>query len=371
MRSSTASIDESCATRDAKTPNYTRSRGDEEQDTNWTMVGTLNSVIANTRVNVLKFSYTHEDVFFGNPGYFQKGDQAALGSLLVLPGNIAVSADYVHASHRDLYMLQDINPGIRSSTVRTATVTRIFPTSQFAAAVLELVNAGTFDYNGLQTSVQKRFSNNYQFRLSYTFSRSRGTVNAPGATDQITWATVDPVTKITDLHMDQREALGDQDRPHILSVNGSIIVPHTGGLNLSGVWQYNSGTPFSIINSTTDANRNGQLTDDLAPAGTYSGAAGNPNAITVDNKGGFNGARGPDFSILSMRTAYRFKLPGGGNRRVMAYVDIFNLTNRANFNSPATNGAADIRDAANFLIVRSIRNGGPSRTAQFNVRYDF
>jgi len=335
------------------------------------MVGTLNSVIANTRVNVLKFSYTHEDVFFGNPGYFQKGDQAALGSLLVLPGNIAVSADYVHASHRDLYMLQDINPGIRSSTVRTATVTRIFPTSQFAAAVLELVNAGTFDYNGLQTRVQKRFSNNYQFRLSYTFSLGRGTVNAPGATDQITWATVDPVTKITDLHMDQREALGDQDRPHILSVNGSIIVPHTGGLNLSGVWQYNSGTPFSIINSTTDANRNGQLTDDLAPAGTYSGAAGNPNAITVDNKGGFNGARGPDFSILSMRTAYRFKLPGGGNRRVMAYVDIFNLTNRANFNSPATNGAADIRDAANFLIVRSIRNGGPSRTAQFNVRYDF
>ncbi|PYQ77659.1 MAG: hypothetical protein DMG01_14170, partial [Acidobacteria bacterium] len=68
---------------------------------------------------------------------------------------------------------------------------------------------------------------------------------------------------------------------------------------------------------------------------------------------------------------YRFKLPGGGNRRVMAYVDIFNLTNRANFNNPATNGAADIRDAANFLIVRSIRNGGPSRTAQVNVRYDF
>jgi len=24
-----------------------------------------------------------------------------------------------------------------------------------------------------------------------------------------------------------------------------------------------------------------------------------------------------------------------------------------------------------FLILRSIRNGGPSRTAQFNLRYDF
>ena len=58
--------------------NFTRARAEEEQDTDWTVVGTLNSVIANTRVNTLKLSYTHEDVFFGNPGYFETDDQAAL-----------------------------------------------------------------------------------------------------------------------------------------------------------------------------------------------------------------------------------------------------------------------------------------------------
>src|SRR6185295_9148328 len=63
--------------------NYTLRRAEEEQDKDWTIVGTLNSVIANTRVNTLKFSYTHEDVFFGNPGYFEKGDQTSLGPLLV------------------------------------------------------------------------------------------------------------------------------------------------------------------------------------------------------------------------------------------------------------------------------------------------
>ena len=63
--------------------NYTLRRAEEEQDTDWTIVGTLNSVIANTRVNTLKLSYTHEDVFFGNPGYFETDDQAALGPLLV------------------------------------------------------------------------------------------------------------------------------------------------------------------------------------------------------------------------------------------------------------------------------------------------
>src|SRR5919106_2708553 len=63
--------------------NYTRSRAEEEQDVDWTIVGTFNSVIANTKVNTIKVSYTHEDVFFGNPGYFETGDQAALKPLLV------------------------------------------------------------------------------------------------------------------------------------------------------------------------------------------------------------------------------------------------------------------------------------------------
>src|SRR4030095_12364650 len=64
-------------------PFYARKRAEEEQDADWTVVGTLNSVLANSRVNVLKVSYTHEDVFFGNPGYFDKGDQISLEPLLV------------------------------------------------------------------------------------------------------------------------------------------------------------------------------------------------------------------------------------------------------------------------------------------------
>ena len=62
---------------------YTLKRAEEEQDADWTVVGTLNSVLANSRVNVLKVSYTHEDVFFGNPGYFDTGNQVSLQPLLV------------------------------------------------------------------------------------------------------------------------------------------------------------------------------------------------------------------------------------------------------------------------------------------------
>jgi hypothetical protein len=296
--------------------------------------------------------------------------QASIGFEKSLRGNIAVSADYIHAEYRDLYMREDLNLGLRDTTARTATLRRF--DSRFPAAVLELVNAGYADYNALQTSIHKRFSNHYQFRVSYTRSRTDGVVGAAGATDTILSQTVDPVTRATSLNLDQRFALSDQDRPHILSTGGSVDVPHTGGLQLSGGWQYQSGTPFTLTDSTTDPNRNGFFEEPL-PAGTYS-AIGNPkNGITVENNGRVNGTRGPAFSLLNMRAGYRFRLPG--NRALQAHVDVFNVTDHANFNNPTDTAggvtSSDRRDTARFLVLRSIRGGGPSRTAQFNLRYSF
>ena len=143
-------------------------------------------------------------------------------------------------------------------------------------------------------------------------------------------------------------------------------MPHTKGLNLSGVWQYNSGTPFTITDSNTDPNRNGVFEEPLA-AGTYSGAATNVNAITVENTAAST-ARAAQ--LLARQHPRAVPVQAAREAATAAsgrYVDIFNVTNRANFNNPT----ADRRDAATFLILRSIRNGGPSRTAQFNVRYDF
>lgn len=296
--------------------------------------------------------------------------QASIGIEKSFFANIAVSADYIHSEYRDLYMREDLNPGLRDSTSRTATLRRIDP--RFTAAVLKLSNNGYANYNALQASVNKRFSNRHQFRLSYTVSKADGIVGAAGATDTINTITVDPVTRAVALNLDDLFALSDQDRPHNLSLSGSVEVPRTKGLVVSGAWQYQSGTPFTLTDSSTDPNRNGIFEEPL-PAGTYSGPASNPNSITVDYKGGFNGARGPSFSLLNMRAGYRFRMPG--NRSLQAHVDVFNVTNHANFNNPtATSGgvtSSDRRDAATFLVLRSIRGGGPTRTAQFNLRYVF
>jgi hypothetical protein len=302
-------------------------------------------------------------VNFDNPDrHLPYSYQASIGFEKQLPGSIAVSADFVHLNMRDLQLRQDLNQGLRANTGRTAALTRFDP--NFSGAVLQLVNLGSADYNGLQTSMMKRFSHGYQFRVSYTFSKATGNLASPGALETITTATIDPVTRATSLNLQDAEGLTSQDRPHLLSMNGSMLVPKTGGMQLSGVVQYNSGTPFTLTDSSTDPNRNGTFEEPL-PAGTYGGAAGNADAITVENAGGIRGARGPAYFLINMRGGYRFKLPGG--RELQAHVDIFNVTNHANFNNP--NG--DRRDAATFLLVRSILNGGPTRTAQFNLKYSF
>jgi len=268
---------------------------------------------------------------------------------------MAVSADYIRNDLKELYLRRDLNPGVRATTARTSAVTRV-DAANFTASVLEITNLGWANSDSLQMSLVKRQSRGHQYRISYTLSRTYGNVSAPGTVDTISTQILD------DLNLEDGEARTSQDRPHVLSINGSVEVPKTRGLVISGGLQYQSGTPFTLTDSSTDPNRNGGFEEPLA-AGTYSGAASNSEAITVDYDGGFRGARGPDQFLLNVRAGYRIRLPG--SRFLQAYVDVFNVTDRVNFNTP--NG--DRRDTATFLIRRSAT--APTRTAQFNVKYSF
>jgi hypothetical protein len=266
---------------------------------------------------------------------------------------MAASVDYIRNDLKDLYIRQDLNPGTRATTARTAAVTRPDTT---LASVQEITNLGWANSNSLQFSLIKRYSRGYQYRASYTLSNTFGNVPSPGAIDTLS-------TQVGfDNLLEDGEARTTQDRPHVLSLSGAAEIPKTGGLQLSGSFQYQSGTPFTLTDSNTDPNRNGQFEEPL-PAGSYSGPAGNSDSITVENIAGFRGARGPDQMLMSLRGRYSFKL--GGGRSLQAWVDVFNVTNRANFVNP--NG--DRRDTATFLILRSVNS--PTRTAQLNFRFVF
>jgi hypothetical protein len=314
----------------------------------------VNRTLLNDRFPAGSRQKNSGDVFLDNPDRkLPFSRQATIGYEKQLAGNIALSADYVHLNMRDLYMRKDLNPGLRATPSRTVPINRINPA--FTARVLEVINDGWADYDALQISINKRFSHGYQYRLAYTRGKGFGNTASPGNIETISTQVLDQ------LNLEQGEARTGEDRPHILSVGGSVEVPKTRGLIVSTGVSYQSGTPFTLTNSSSDPDRNGSFQEPL-PAGTYSGPASDPDAFTVENIDGFRGARGPDSFLMNLRLGYRIKMPH--SKTLQVHFDLFNVTNRVNFSTP--NG--DRRDAT-FLILR--QTVAPTRTAQFNVKYTF
>ena len=284
--------------------------------------------------------------------------QYSIGYSTQLGSTLAVGVDYIRSEQRKQFVLFDLNPALRATNLATGAVTRTNPlvgaVNEFASRVDTLVNEGSVDYDSLQFSGTKRFSQGYTARVSYAYSKARGDTTAGSE-------SASNSQYLADLRLDQEWGPTSVDRPHILSMSGSWDVPKTGGLKLSGMFQARSGTPFTLLNTTFDADQNGSTANEYLAPGTYSGTGA--NAVTVDYAGGRNGARSPNYVTLDIRGGYRFALPGG--RTLDAHLDVFNLTDHVNFATPS----GDARIASTFLKLTSTI--GATRTAQFNLRYGF
>jgi hypothetical protein len=153
----------------------------------------------------------------------------------------------------------------------------------------------------------------------------------------------------------------------VLSTDARAEIPKSHGANLSTTIRYMSGAPFTVINSAVDVNRNGELVDPV-PAGTYSGSA--PNAMqNVEFDGKRNGARGPDYFQADLRAGWHFVMQQ--QRTLEVFLDIYNITNRANFDLPIA-ANRDLRTPTTFLVLTGLYGGGGfPRQAQLGVRFAF
>jgi hypothetical protein len=293
-------------------------------------------------------------VFLDNPDRKSAyARQYTVGYERQLFGDMAVTVDFVRSENLDQLYRKNLNPPTRTSTGRTAPVTR--PNPEFAQNVWQPVNVGQYTYNALQLQLNKRFSRGYSYRVSYTRSQARGNHNG-------VVAGIIPTQVGDDLNLDANVGPTNNDRPHILSINGTVEVPGVRALTVSPLLRYMSGQPFSVVSSSFDLNRNGRTDDEYLPAGALSGTGRNP--LTVDNAGGRNGARGQDFFALDVRMSYALPLQGASRLQLVG--EIFNLTDRANF----TNPGGDQR-LSSFLDQRNLRQGNTSRKGQISVRYSF
>ena len=310
-------------------------------------------------------------VIFDTPDRTQPwAHQATVGYSRELTPTLAVQADYIRMRNRDLFLARNLYPAVRVDTTRTGRLTRVdafgvLGGEQYNQQVYVMENTGESQYDALNVSLEKRYANNWSGRISYSLSKAEGTAYAQADRNLYQF--------LTDLNLDDMWGPSPADRRHILSISGRTEIPKTSGVIVSSTLRYMSGSPFTIMDSAIDADRNGELFDFL-PAGTYSGTAVNAMQ-NLENKGGFNGAVGPDYFQIDVRAGWRRRTVGA--QALEVFLDIFNITNRTNWDNPTnvTQGSfmgADRRLNATFLQLRNLRGGsGFPRQAAFGMRYVF
>lgn len=289
--------------------------------------------------------------------------QVTIGYERQLAAQMALNVDYIRSWNRAQLITFDLNPGLRVNTSRTGAIVYTdlrnlagqLGIAPFGNPVLTRTNAGSSQFDGLSLQLEKRFSNHWAARVSYQAGYARGNAEA----HQL---FTNEFQLLDDPRLDLNYGPLDNDRRHNFVVNGRVEVPKTGGLMVSGVYRFMSGRSMTILDTSSDPDRNGKLFGPL-PAGRYCGQG--QNAICVDNKGGRNGAKGPDFHQADMRLGWRLRPRQGATLDVN--FELFNIFNRANFDNPSGD-----RRSTDFLRLVTLRGGnGQPRAAQFGVRLGF
>jgi len=145
-----------------------------------------------------------------------------------LPWDVAFSATFVHRRSRDLLTRRIINLyNVLPGDPNFGKTTDGGP--QISAVTYE----GLVDYDGLIVSLRKRFSNRYQFGVSYTASRAR---------DNLLTGTVGS-TFANNNHPEFDYGPSNQSAPNIFVANAVAILPYD--VNVSGIVFWRSGTAFN------------------------------------------------------------------------------------------------------------------------------
>jgi hypothetical protein len=164
------------------------------------------------------------------------------------------------------------------------------------------------DYKAFQLIGSKRYSNNWQASLSYTWSHTDGTVsnnsstNAGGGSTQglgQTGAFADPNHFIN--------AQGDAvfDYSNQIKLDGTYRVPVFGGFNVSGVYRYTTGLAWGRV-ATIRGLAQGNETVRIEPRGTR---------------------RTDPINNLDLRVEKTFPI-GSSARQFGIYLDLFNINNQ-------------------------------------------
>ena len=257
--------------------------------------------------------------------------QGSLGFEFGVTKDISFSATYLYVKGTHLQRTRDINllPPVLVSTAAASPVAATFlrhpgpqgnPTRPIAGFgnIREFESNANSTYNGLALQLNKRFSQNFQVLLAYTWSRVID--DNPDATSVVA-GTDDVKNPQQTFFLSDERGPGGANIPHRFVASGVWDLGYFHGLSgparvvldgwqLSGILQANSNPPFSA-KLGVDLNNDTATATDRAPS--Y----------------GRNSFRQGRFVKFDFRLAKSFYLRE--NVRVQFIGEFFNLFNRVNF----------------------------------------
>ncbi|HEX6124901.1 MAG TPA: hypothetical protein VFZ23_05950, partial [Pyrinomonadaceae bacterium] len=267
---------------------------------------------------------------------------------------------------------------------------------------LLLQSKGYSNYHGGQFGLTKRLSQGLEFNVAYTFSKSIDVMSSdPGSTAGSGKPDVPNTGFIAQAdasNLENNRGLSDFDRTHRFSTNFVYEIPNFGwnnplvtGWSVSGFFQAQSGTPFTIFASEPEIGSAAQYANTTRGAGgLYRLGFGRPNIIcSADevisgystsnvfafDRSCFSSARGR-FGNLGRNTfrgpmQKRFDLSVAKTTRLTERIsfelgfDIFNVFDTVNFANPNN----DLQDSVDFGVITNTV-GGP-RVGQFRAKLRF
>jgi outer membrane receptor protein involved in Fe transport len=320
-----------------------------------------------------------------------------------LPGAINLTVGYTGSQGRDMFL--------RGVANTMDPVTRIRPVPAYGqidyktSGCLDglvingnaITGCGEASYDALQVALTRRFRSGLTGGMQYQYSRNRGT----------TQGSNEAATTQNTFDYNTEYGVNPQDIPHTL--NGSLIymLPFdgawAGGWRVGGILNARSGVPINVtinrpdtitvggvtVTNIAGGNSRGTQRPDLVPGADPYLRDGvrwlNPAAFATPQPGTFgnlprNFLRGPDFWQLDLLASKDIRF--AASQGIQLRVEVFNVTNRLNYENPAAslpNGApgAAFTEAqtGTFGYMLGPLNRtvglGTARQTQVSIRYLF
>ncbi len=248
-----------------------------------------------------------------------------------------------------------------------------------AGTIYRFESTASSRYDALQVQLRTRPRRTLQLQAAYTFSKAEDDVSdvfdLAGASS-LPQNSLDLAGERGPANFDVRHRVSYHfvyDLP-ALSDRPAVFRALFGGVQLAGLGSFHTGQPFTV-NSIFDVNLDGNLTDRLNSTDgiVATGDRRRPYQLTVDptrllarigtdGSVGRNSFRASNFFELNLAAVKNFSL--GETRGIGLRLDLFNVTNRANYGIPVR-----FLEAPGF--GQSTNTVAPGRRAQLSLKLNF